>query len=197
MKYKVGDKVRVRRDLKNGEYYGVKYFSSDMRRYKGKEITISKEYDRYYRARDNIYFWTDEMFEPVEEFSAEDAIKLLSDICDRLGCNGCPINKSKGDIGCVVYRKNHPDKVVEVLKQWKVDREKKPIETQFMNIVRVIEDTGTMKKCVYEERLPEGELNLSDKQSEVLKKYCEEHKGKYFAVVERICAVKEKEYERS
>lgn len=42
MKYKVGDKVKVKSDLKCKEYYGGVPFTSEMNRFKGTEITIAK-----------------------------------------------------------------------------------------------------------------------------------------------------------
>lgn len=66
MKYKVGDKVRVREDLKHGMdiMFGV---SKEMEALAGKTVTISEVYsDRYYIKEDgrNIcYSWSDEMFE--------------------------------------------------------------------------------------------------------------------------------------
>lgn len=42
MKYKVGDKVKVRSDLKCEEYYGGVPFTSEMNRFKGMEFTIAR-----------------------------------------------------------------------------------------------------------------------------------------------------------
>lgn len=190
VKYKAGDKVRVRSDLEACRTYGGIRASSTMCQYRGKTVEIAKVYSNYYKIKERDFYWTDEMFESEEEMSAEEALKMLKGLCEEYPtCNGCPLRNPRKDdfMGCMI----DPKVTLKVLKQWKADHEKKSIETEFVNIVRVIEDTGTVKKCVYEERLPDGELNLSDKQVEVLRKYCEEHKGKYFTVVERICKVKE------
>ena len=40
MKYKVGDKVRVRKDLEVGKRYGSDIFVPDMKKYAGKTITL-------------------------------------------------------------------------------------------------------------------------------------------------------------
>ena len=40
MKYKVGDKVRIRSDLKVGERYGDEFFTKNMGKFKGKVVTI-------------------------------------------------------------------------------------------------------------------------------------------------------------
>lgn len=42
MKYKVGDKVTIRADLGTGELYGTQRFVLDMRRYRGKKVTITE-----------------------------------------------------------------------------------------------------------------------------------------------------------
>lgn len=40
MNFKVGDRVRVKTNLKGGERYGDMYFSPDMEEYRGKEYTV-------------------------------------------------------------------------------------------------------------------------------------------------------------
>ena len=40
MKYKVGDKVKIREDLKVGKIYGLYDFAKKMKQYKGKTATI-------------------------------------------------------------------------------------------------------------------------------------------------------------
>ena len=37
MKYKIGDKVRVRKDLEPGNFYGRVYYSSNMNKFKAME----------------------------------------------------------------------------------------------------------------------------------------------------------------
>lgn len=73
-----------------------------------------------------------------------------------------------------------------------VDEEKKEVETEFVNIVRVIEDLGYTKKCVYEEDVT-GVKDETFKMSmkRILEEYCMEHDGKFFIVYEEICRVKE------
>lgn len=173
MKYKVGDKVRIREDLVMGGIYDGSVAVDDMVDMCGNVVTIENiitigrddEALGYYIKEDpNSYLWTDEMFEPVEE-------ELTAEVSIR--------------------RKN-PTEVVKVLEQWKADHEKKPIETEFACVVRVIEDMGKVKRCVYEEDVTE-EKDETFKMSmkKVLEEYCKEHEGKFFAVYEEICRVKE------
>lgn len=77
MKYKVGDKVKVRSDLKCEEYYGGVPFTSEMNRFKGMEFTIERVNNGgYYEVLETLYNFTNEMLEPVEEMSAEELVKI-------------------------------------------------------------------------------------------------------------------------
>ncbi|GAB5612120.1 hypothetical protein JCM37173_26480 [Allocoprococcus similis] len=194
MRYKVGDKVKVRSDLKENIRYGGQIFVRDMAVHCGKNVEISKVYDDAYciKESDREWFWTDEMFEGLaeDELTAEEAIKVLADMCTR-ECKNCELGKLVKESRysfCSAYRREHPDKVVEILKQWKEDHEKKEIEVELAYVVRVIEDTGKVKRCVYEEDVTEVK---EEAMKRVLKEYCKEHEGKFFTVYEEICRVKE------
>ena len=75
MKYKVGDKVRVKTDLELvHEHFGViPYFnedgswdilSKDMLRYRGKVLTIASLRGFGYKVIENDWNWTDGMLDP-------------------------------------------------------------------------------------------------------------------------------------
>ena len=70
MKYKVGDKVRIKNNLDVNSMYGGWMFNCLMEEYKGKLATITEAIDfkQYYHLdTDNKRFcWTDEMLEGVE-----------------------------------------------------------------------------------------------------------------------------------
>lgn len=186
MKYKVGDKVKVRSDLKCEEYYDGVPFTSEMNRFKGMEITIARvNYGGYYEVFEALYNFTDEMLEPVEEMSAEELTKILGNICKGRACSECPVHEIQVNGACIIGIGKNFDEAVKIAEQWKADHEKKPIETEFIYIVRIIED----KQCVHEEEIV-GESE-DEAQERVLKKYCEDHEGKFYAVAERICRVKE------
>lgn len=195
MKYKVRDKVRVRSDLQINGSYGAYTLVSEMSDYKGSVVAISEVYLTCYCIEEDkgIWKWTDEMFEGLaeDELTAEEATKILGEICcgNEL-CGGCPIGEAKGKMTCQNFRRDKTEEVLEILKQWKKDHEEKPIEMESVGIVRVIEDTGDIKKCVYEEELTERE-NPMDAKERVLKEYCQKHAGKFFTVFESICRVKE------
>lgn len=192
MKYKVGDKVRVRSDLEESETYGDQTFVKQMEKYKGKLVTISEEHPGFYyikEDKDENWCWTDEMFEPVEEMSAIEALEILAEICmKQFTCFRCPIQCIDGQKTCVGIRRENATEVVKVLEQWKADHEKKEIEVELAYVVRVIEDLGYTKKCVYEEDVTEEK---EEAMKRVLKEYCKEHDGKFFTVYEEICRVKE------
>ena len=193
MKYKVGDKVRV-----------IKATSGCM----GAECSIGVVTDKKstdglldYRNGFNIELkngkiWRigfESVCEPVEdELTAEEAIILRSEMCGNTSCCDCKLSGHNNGTGtsCNEFSKKYPERVIEILKQRKKEHEKKPIEMESVGIVRVIESTGDIKKCVYEEELTERE-NPMDAKERVLKEYCQKHDGKFFTVFESICRVKE------
>ena len=71
MKYKVGDKVRVRDDLERGKWYSMNnrnfsdFANSEMLKFKGEDVTIldDKRFGMYLIKEDGgKWHWTDEMF---------------------------------------------------------------------------------------------------------------------------------------
>lgn len=193
MKYKVGDKVKVRSDLKCEEYYGGITFTFEMNRFKGMEFTIARvNYGGYYEVLETPYNFTEEMLEPVEEMSAEEAIRIQNEMCRSIMCKDCAIEKLRCDswCGCTEYCSKNPDKVLEVLKQWKKDHEKKPIETEFIWYLLVAEEKTHIVK--YEKPLKiERERTTDEQKEELLREWCSEHDGKYYVTTERRCVVKE------
>lgn len=194
MKYKVGDKVKVRSDLKCEEYYGGVPFPSEMKRFKGMELTIARVNNGgYYEVLETPYTFANEMLEPVEEMSAEEALKTYAEICSTYHfCDGCPIGD--GDVKdpkeCNTILSECTEDTLLRLKQWKADHEKKPIETKWVWYVKIIEaDTHLLK---HEELLElDFSIPMDRKKEEILKKYCAEHDGKYYVTDERRCVVKE------
>lgn len=188
MKYKVGDKVRIRKDLVTGGSYGCSVAVDDMTDMAGSVVTIESVGSiGYYIEEDpDGYCWTDEMFEPVEEeLTAEEAIKVLADMCTR-ECKNCELGKLVKESRysfCSAYRREHPDKVVEILKQWKKDHEKKEVEVTQKIYCLVVDEE---REVVHEE-----EIGNSDSCMDVLKNYCENHDGKFFSLMEFRYEVKQ------
>lgn len=61
-KYKVGDSVRVRTDLKPCVWYGSATATKDMCEAGGQIVTISQVEGDEYKVEGFSYYWTDEMF---------------------------------------------------------------------------------------------------------------------------------------
>lgn len=86
MKYKVGDKVRVRDDLVVDKRYGNKgdvWFREDMARYKGREVTISMVGRDFYRIKGDIFYWTwtEDMFEDSKiKYKVGDKVRVRKDL---------------------------------------------------------------------------------------------------------------------
>lgn len=188
MKYKVGDKVRVRRDLNMVDIYDGVSANSEMME---KEIVTIASVNRcHYKIEEDSFCWTEKMFEGLveEELTAEEAIKIQAEMCRNMSdCANCPIHKEKDGYTCEFFKAKNSERVVEILKQWKKEHEKKPIETENVMYIVVMDEK---RNVVYEEKTNEAIITATMKEK-VLKKYCEEHDGKYYAISERRCVVKE------
>ena len=190
MKYKVGDKVRVKENLPlYMKAHCVSTFSPETLKYNGMIVTVSEVKKDQYKIEEDkgFYDWYENMLEPVEEMSAEEAIRLYAKMCKDNNCYACPVYEKSGECGCEEFAINHPEEVIESLKQWKADHEKKPIETENVMYIFVMDEK---RNVVYEEKTNEAIITTTMKE-ETLKKYCKEHDGKYYAIAERRCVVKE------
>ena len=191
MKYKVGDKLRVRRDLEGNKGYGGWYTSEGMVKMRGEIVTIRGVGSSAYELEENDLMWTDEMFEGLaeDELTAEEAIKILGEICcENELCCGCPISEAKGKMSCQNFRRDKTEEVLEILKQFKKDHEKKEVEVESKLYCRIID--GGDGSTVRSEALQDG-INLNDEIKEILAKYCSEHVGDYFALCEKRWMVKQ------
>ena len=76
MKFRVGDKVRIRSDLVVAKWYGGCQVTLNMASCCGDTVTLTEffEYKCRYTVEENAYYWTDEMLEPVEEFNVGDVV---------------------------------------------------------------------------------------------------------------------------
>ena len=94
MKYKIGDKVRVKKDLEPGNFYGRAYYSSDMNKFKAMECVVTNIYDGTYNINDSEYGFSDEMLEPVDDL-LEYALEKLGMTKEELEDE---MNRDKEDI---------------------------------------------------------------------------------------------------
>lgn len=101
MKYKVGDKVRVRKDLKQGEKYAAMYFTEEMRDARGSVLTIESLTPCSYTVKETYPpYWTDEMFEGLAE---ETPIKFrVGDRVRRIHCDNSWADGTKLKVGEIV-----------------------------------------------------------------------------------------------
>lgn len=80
MKFKIGDKVRIRKDLKEGNDFNL-YVTDDMEELAGKIVTITKVWEndggRYYIKEDMYnYIWSEDMFENSTKPTKEELFKM-------------------------------------------------------------------------------------------------------------------------
>ena len=81
MRFKVGDKVRVKKDLAVGKDYGGCTFTISMEEYKGDIHKIKHVYPRGTYDLGNYFNWADEMLEEVRENKMEkDFREVIADI---------------------------------------------------------------------------------------------------------------------
>lgn len=100
MKYKIGDKVKIKsldwyndnRDFYGNVECGFYYFIEEMSKYCGKILTIGEIYRNYYDLQeDENFIWTDEMFDSiientddVESKTSSEQMVSLKMICEYL-----------------------------------------------------------------------------------------------------------------
>lgn len=199
MKYKVGDKVRVRRDLEENKKYGGWDALEDMVKMRGEIVTIKRVRSSAYELEEKGLMWTDEMFEGlveeelIAELTAEEAIKLKSEMCGKGDyCSKCKFSLSNNTEGvyCDEFLAKHPEQFVEFIKQRKKDQEKKEVETEFVDLIRIMKEEGDSTTCIYAYEIDAKEENIDEKMDELVKQYYEENGGKIYAKFERLCRVK-------
>ena len=130
----------------------------------------------------------------IPELTAEEAIKLFGEIC-KGSCQACPLYAVEPYEACENLCYENPEKIVEILAQWKSNHEKKEPEIETVDICRIIEiQPDGKKRCVHEEDISDGELMYSgdavEKCRYILKNYCKEHDGEFIAVHEVVSRVK-------
>ena len=142
MKYKVGDRVKVRSDLTSSKLYDGYWVFDEI--IKKNIATITVVHVGYYEIKEDTFCWTDKMFEGLveQELTAAEVIRLNAEMCGNLSCSECKYsrrNNSK-NIPCNKFLRRYPEQVIEILKQWKKDHEKEKVETEIIDIVRVMKE---------------------------------------------------------
>lgn len=116
MKYKVGDKVRIKKNLKEDVVYGTQHFVDNMSIYCGRMAIIKNLEDgESYRLNiDNEYWcWTDEMLEE-NQFTKSD-LKDNHIVVNKKGNKQVWGNKDKDLFNdCLTSKTNDKKTIVEV-----------------------------------------------------------------------------------
>lgn len=66
-----------------------------------------------------------------DELTAEEALKIYAKVCER-GCEDCPIRNHYNENDCEYYMRNNAKEVVELLKEWKAQQEKKEPKVEWV-----------------------------------------------------------------
>lgn len=128
MKYKVGDKVKVREDLSTDKMYDGCYFTPSMILFLGKTVTISKvswSINRYEIKEDlGTWNWTDEMFESLESENPADETNVSEEwvLCKDDTESHADATEATVDVNCLLEAKFKeavgkitPDELKEIL----------------------------------------------------------------------------------
>ena len=131
----------------------------------------------------------------LHEMTAEEAIKIFGEIC-KGSCQACPLYAVEPYEACENLCYENPEKIVEILAQWKSDHEKKEPEIETVDICRIIEiQPNGKKRCVHEEDMNNPDRTIGEKSysldvEKILRRYCMEHDGEFIAVHEVVSRVK-------
>jgi hypothetical protein len=174
MKYKVGDKVRVRSDLEENKKYGSDWFVENMIENKGKILTITNVFCDYYKVKENTFIWTDEMF---ADYTYEDL---------KNSPIGTKITFEKGEI--LVKNGNDSFESVHIYRNIESFIDMKDNHNYLGKIIKIEEPTYT---TVYEQK----EEILDEKEKEYLSVVIKPFRSKV-KFMEKIAFSKEKTFIR-
>ena len=179
MKYKVGDKIKIVRT------------TDGCRGAEGKIGIVTNKPSTdgltcYYKDGFNVdcgdkHVWRigfESECELLDELTAEGAIRLKCEMCENIFCNK--------------FLEKYPEKIIETLKQWKKDHEKKEIETEIVDLIKVMKEVYDDETCIYTYEIDVNKEEISEKMKELVKEYSNEQNGKIYTKYERICRVKNK-----
>ena len=75
-RFKIGDKVRVRKGLVADEYYGDTHCADTMAEMSGEVFTIKRIDEDCYRVVGNGWAWSDQMLELVEPNTSKSIVEI-------------------------------------------------------------------------------------------------------------------------
>ena len=125
---------------------------------------------------------------PDPELSAEEALLAYDQMCkENYCCNDCPLYGILGH-ECTHKMEGHITEIVDAIKKWKADHEKKEPEIETVDICRIVEVLPDgRKQCVHEEDM--NSQTIAERE-DILKRYCMEHDGEFIAVRESVSRAK-------
>lgn len=135
MRFKVGDKVKVRDDLIVGKTYNNNTFVKDMEKHLGKIVTIESIHRNTYSIVENNWYWTDAMFENdtynITGVSPDNIIRRTHITLDKNGISlSCEMKKENN--------MNDTNKIVDLYYERQINliykKYKNIIQTEFNNI---------------------------------------------------------------
>lgn len=111
MRYKVGDKVKVREDLSTKDAYDGCSFVPEMKLFLGETVTIHKvcgNINRYEIKEDHgAWYWTDEMFESLESENPADETNVSEEwvLCKDDTESHADTTEAAVDVNCLLEAK--------------------------------------------------------------------------------------------
>ena len=168
MKFKVGEKVKIKKNLKEG--YGFKYYVADeMEKFKGKTVTIYSVNSEAYRIEeDNMSWdWTEDMFEGLAITTKEELFKMPigtkittdleennifvkvgeNDFCNN-DCDHIEYDNIKEDLSLDYYEEG---KIIEIQEPNYTTIYKEDKQVKEMTIAEIEKELGYPIKVVKEE----------------------------------------------
>lgn len=170
MKFKIGDKVRIRKDLKEGDNFKLSV-TDDMEELKGKIVTITEAWEndggRYSINKDlHNYTWTEDMFEGLAIITKEELFKMPigtkittdleennifvkvgeNDFCNN-DCDHIEYDNIKEDLSLDYYE----GKIIEIQEPTYEIIYKEEAEVKEMTIAEIEKELGYPIKIVKEE----------------------------------------------
>lgn len=192
MKFKVGDKIKIVRATSG--CYGAEGKIGTVTNERSTDGLLKRDRDGFNVDCGNGHIWRigfESECELLDELTVEEAIKIQAEMCKSMSsCANCQIYKEKGDCWCNSFRMENPERVVEIIKQWKKDHEKKEIETEIVYLIRVMKEEGDSETCIYACEIDANKEKIDKKMDELAKRYCEENGGKIYAKIDYICRAK-------
>ena len=191
MKYKIGDKIKIIRTTE-GCYGTEGKIGIVTNKPSTNGLSYNKDGFNVDCGHGDVWrIGCESECELLDDLTAEAAIKIQAEMCNSMSsCENCPIYKQKGGYPCESFKAENPEKVVEIIKQWKKDHKKKEIETEIVTLIKIMKEEGDDETCIYTYEIDVSKEIVDEKMKELVKQYYKENGGKIYTKCEHICRVK-------